>query len=105
MDLMVVRGSDVAATEAEILSELELRPEANRLRAAVEALFQVVEVLWWDSNAARAYGRLRARLKMAGKGLAGMDFLVASHALAAEATLVSHDKAFQQLVPSLRVVN
>ena len=92
-------------TEAEILFGLELRPEAARLRVAVDGLFQAVEVLPWDSNAAHVYGRLRAQLKTAGESLAGMDLLIASHALAAGATLVSHDKAFQQLVPFVPVVD
>lgn len=92
-------------TEAEILFGLELKPEAARLRASVEALFQAVDVRSWDSAAAQAYSRLRSRLKTAGKSLAEMDLLIASHALATGAVLVSHDKAFQHLTPFLTVVD
>jgi tRNA(fMet)-specific endonuclease VapC len=45
-------------TEAEILYGLAKRPEATRLRAAVEALLESVEILAWDSAAAAAYGAL-----------------------------------------------
>ena len=92
-------------TEAEILFGLELKPEAARLRAAVETLLQAVEIRSWDSAAAHAYGRLRGRLKTAGTSLAAMDLLIASHALAAGAVLVSHDKAFQHVTPFLTVVD
>lgn len=92
-------------TEAEILFGLELKPNAVRLRTEVEALFQTIEIRPWDSKAAYAYGRLRAQLKLAGKGLSEMDLLIASHALATGATLVSHDKAFQHAVPWLTVVD
>jgi tRNA(fMet)-specific endonuclease VapC len=93
-----------AVTEAEILFGLELKPEAARLRASVERLFQAVEIRAWDSAAA-AYGRLRARLKTTGKPLAEMDLLIASHALATGAVLVSHDNAFQNVTPFLTVAD
>ncbi len=92
-------------TEAEILFGLESKPEATRLRASVETLFDAVEIRSWDSAAAQAYGRLRSRLKTAGKSLAVMDLLIASHALSTGAVLVSHDKAFQHVTPFLTVVD
>lgn len=92
-------------TEAEILYGLELRPEAARLRAAVSRLFESLEVRTWDSAAARAYATLRAKLKTAGKTLAEMDLMIAAHALAEDAVLVSHDRAFLQVAPFMRVVD
>lgn len=90
-------------TEAEILYGLEKRPGATRLRAAVEALLASVEILAWDSEAAMAYGTLRARLTAAGKSLSAMDMLIAAHAVATDAILVTRDAAFLQ-VDSLRPV-
>ena len=94
-----------AVTEAEIPCGLELKPEASRLRASAERLFEAVEIRSWDSSAARAYARLRARLKITGKALREMDLLIASHALAEGAVLVSHDNAFQHVTPFLTVVD
>jgi len=94
-----------AVTEAEILYGLELKPEARRLRASVERLFKVIEVQAWDSAAALAYSRLRSRLRAAGKTLSGMDLMIAAHALAMEAILVTHDNAFQNVLPYLAVVD
>lgn len=92
-----------AISEAEMLYGLARRPEATRLRSAIEAFFDTVKVLAWDSEAARAYGSLRASLTAAGKSLANMDLLIAAHAVAMDAILVTSDKAFLQ-VEALRPV-
>ncbi len=94
-----------AITEAEALFGLAKRPEATRLRANFDRFFAAVELLPWDSTVARAYGALRAELSATGKSLALMDLLIASHAIAAGATLVTHDKAFLHASSSLKVVD
>lgn len=94
-----------AITQAEILFGLESKPAALRLRESVEELFGTLQILSWDSHAAHAYGRLRARLAPAGKPLSALDMLIAAHAVSANAVLVTHDKAFLQLHASLDVVD
>lgn len=68
-----------------------------RLARAVGAFLLRVEILPWDSAAAR-YGALRATLEAAGPPLGDLDTLIAAHALAADAVLVSGDKAFGRAV-------
>ncbi len=92
-------------TEAEILFGLEYKPEARRLRAAVERFFGAIEVLAWDRQAARAYGLLRNQLRQAGITLADADLFIAAHAVSLGAVLVSHDKAFQHVSPFVSVVD
>ena len=94
-----------AITEAEIRFSLERRPEATRLRSIFEEFFASVQILPWDSRVARAYGKLRSGISAEGKNLALMDLLIASHAIAAGAVLVSHDNAFKQLAPLLTTVD
>jgi tRNA(fMet)-specific endonuclease VapC len=94
-----------AVTEAEIRYGLALKPEAVRLRDAVERLLQAVEIRAWDSAAARAYSTLRARLRREGKSLSAMDLLIAAQASAMNAILVSHDKAFQVAAPFIDVAD
>ena len=89
-------------TEGEMLFGLARRPEAKRLHAAVREFLRRVEVLAWDSLAAEHYGLLRAHLHQQGKLLAPLDLLIASHALAVDAVLVTNDQAFHQ-VPDLRL--
>jgi len=84
-------------TEAEILYGLARKPEATRLRAAIETLFSAIAILPWDSISARAYATVRARLSAAGRALSPMDMLIAAQAVAVDATLVTSDKAFGQV--------
>jgi len=91
-------------TEAELLFGLARRPQATRLRAVSQELFGVVEILPWDSAAAHAYSKLRLRLTQMGKALSANDTLIAAHALATGAILVTRDTAFAQ-IDSLETIN
>ena len=94
-----------AITQGEILFGLARKPEALRLRAAVEAFLSAVQILPWDLFVAPAYGKLRASLGSAGKSLSGLDMLIAGHAFALGATLVSHDGDFAQANALVQVVD
>jgi tRNA(fMet)-specific endonuclease VapC len=84
-----------AMTEAEVRYGLAKKSGAVRLSEAVEEFLAAVEILPWDSDAARAYGAMRAAMSAAGKTLSAMDMLIAAHAASVEATLVTSDKAFR----------
>jgi len=86
-----------AITEAELLRGVLKKPEATMLSKLINAFLLRVDVLPWDSEVAAAYARLRTLCEKEGKSLANMDMLIASHAVAVNATLVSNDKAFYQL--------
>jgi len=95
-----IKHSNIAIsviTEAEMLYGLARKPEATRLRFAVESLFDTVSILPWDSSAAHAYGTLRARMSNAGKTLSTMDMLIAAHAISTDAILVTSGKTFSQV--------
>ncbi|MEQ9330184.1 type II toxin-antitoxin system VapC family toxin [Thalassobaculum sp.] len=91
-----------AVTEGELLFGLARRPGAVRLRATVMELVKRVDTLAWDSAAAERYGELRAELERLGRPLGPLDTMIAAHALAADAVLISNDRAFAQ-APGLRV--
>ena len=61
------------------------------------------ESLPWDSTAANVYGDLRARLAENGQLLGSVDLLIAAHAIALDAVVVTHDQAFRRLSPMCRV--
>jgi tRNA(fMet)-specific endonuclease VapC len=92
-------------THAEILFGLEKKPEASRIRASFEDLSELVQILPWGLPEARAYARLRAWLRLAGKSLSMMDMLIAAQAIASDAILVTRDGAFQHAVPLLQTEN
>jgi len=89
-------------TEAELRYGLARKLGATALHSAVHAFLLHVQSLPWDSEAATRYGELRAALEADGQPMGNMDTLIAAHALAAGATLVSNDRAFKR-VAGLRV--
>ncbi|TWB58551.1 type II toxin-antitoxin system VapC family toxin [Nitrospirillum viridazoti] len=91
-----------AITEGELLFGLARRPEAVRLGAGVRELLLRVDVLPWDSHVAEVYGVLRSHMAGSGRSLAPLDMLIAAHARAVDAVLVTNDQAFRQ-VPNLAI--
>ena len=89
-------------TEAELLYGGARRPDARGLYRAIEEFLLRVDVLPWGRDAARSFSVLRAASASKGITLGAMDLLIAAHALAISATLVSSDKAFR-LVEQLPV--
>ena len=87
----------LAVTEAELLFGAARKPEAARLKVAVKEFLLRVEALLWDSKAARYYADVRATLERDGKPLGNLDMMIAAHAVAVEAILVTSDRAFRRL--------
>jgi tRNA(fMet)-specific endonuclease VapC len=86
-----------AITAGELLYGLAKRPDAVRLRTSVIELLRRVDVLPWDFSPAERYGMVRAALETAGKPLGSLDMLIAAHALATGAVLVTNDRAFDRI--------
>jgi tRNA(fMet)-specific endonuclease VapC len=84
-------------TQGELVYGLARRPQASALRTAVRELLARLEVLPWDSSAAEHYGALRASLERHGAPLGNLDTLIAGHALAIGAVLVTNDQAFSRV--------
>jgi tRNA(fMet)-specific endonuclease VapC len=89
-------------TEAELLYGVAKRPEARKLRAAIDAFLAAIEVLAWSSASARRYATIRAELERRGKPLGALDLFIAAHAVEHDAVLVTNDRAFGG-VPGLRL--
>ncbi len=81
-------------TQAEMLYGLAKRHSPVGLTQRVEAFLIRVHVLPWTTDVARRYADLRAEIERGGISLAAMDMMIAAHALALNATLVTHDRAF-----------
>lgn len=92
-------------TEAEIRYGLVKRSLKQETRDRIERFLDTIDILPWDSDAARIYGVTRARLEVAGRPLDNMDLLIGSHAVAAEAVLVTNDRVFRNVGNLLKTVN
>ena len=86
-----------AVTHGELVYGLARRPEASALRTAVREFLVRLDVLAWDSAASERYGALRALLERLGIPLRNLDTLIAGHALATGAVLVTNDQAFRRV--------
>jgi tRNA(fMet)-specific endonuclease VapC len=84
-------------TEAELLFGVARKPEAAKLKMAVEEFLLRVEILPWTSETARQYAQIRAYLEHAGEPIGNMDLMIAAQALTAEALLVTSDRVFRRV--------
>jgi tRNA(fMet)-specific endonuclease VapC len=91
-----------AVTEGELLYGLAKRGHPASLSERVRQFLLRVDVLDWDRDAAAAYGDLRTSCERSGVSLSPFDMMIAAHAVAADAVLISRDKAFAQVPPPLR---
>ena len=106
--LMAVPMRDVyvsAVTQAELLYGVAKRGHPVGLGTRVREFLIRVTVLPWEQQAAAVYGDLRASCETVGVTLAPLDLMIAAHAKAAGATLVTRDRAFAFVPTGLLLEN
>jgi tRNA(fMet)-specific endonuclease VapC len=84
-------------TEAELRYGVAKRCHPQGLSSRVQAFLIRVDVLPWTQDVARVYADLRAACEAAGVTLAPMDMMIAAHAKASGAVLVSRDQVFSRI--------
>jgi len=94
-----------AVTRSELQYGVALKPEATRLARCVEAFLQATTTAPWDQAAADAHGRLRAQLRRAGTPIGDFDEMIAAHALALGAALVTDNTRHFRMVEGLPLEN
>ena len=77
--------------------------QAERNSLKLERFLAVFEVAPFDDEASRRYGVVRAFLKARGTPIGPLDTLIAGHALALQATVVTNNVAEFIRVPGLNV--
>lgn len=87
-------------TRAELQFGLKRLPPDHRLHLAVREFLKLVRVLPWDSDSADLYAELRHRLEGSGQPIGDFDMMIAAHALAAGATLVTNNQRHFQRLPA-----
>ena len=86
-----------SVTLAEIEYGIQRRGSPTKLRNALTQVMLHMDILPWDASAATCYGELCSSLEAQGINLSDFDMMIAAHAVALKATLVSRDKAFAHL--------
>jgi tRNA(fMet)-specific endonuclease VapC len=86
-----------SVTLAELEYGLHRRGQPIRLRNALTQLLLRIDVLPWDERVATCYGALCSSLESQGVKLSDFDMMIAAHAVAVDAILVSRDKAFARV--------
>lgn len=86
-----------SVTLAELEYGLHRKGQPIRLRNALTQVLLRMDVLPWDQDVAICYGEFCATLEAQGINLSDFDMMIAAHAVAVNAILVSRDKAFAQV--------
>jgi tRNA(fMet)-specific endonuclease VapC len=86
-----------AVTEGELRYGTARRPDAARLRTIVDEFLLRMTILPWDSEAAQHYGQIRTALEREGQPMGNLDMMIAAHALALGAVLVTNDQALARI--------
>lgn len=107
-DRIATLGSDTMCIS--IITAAELRygcakKGSPRLLAQVETILGSIEILPFDVPADAEYGGIRAELEAAGKPIGPNDLLIAAHAYAAGAILVTANVGEFERVRGLHVEN
>lgn len=101
-------AGDIAALSVVTAFELEigaLRAQGRGYSEAVRKFLEAFPVLPLEDSARDAYGRLRTSLERQGERIGAHDMLIAAHALALGATLVTNNEKEFRRVKGLKIEN
>ncbi len=94
-----------AITVAEILVGLEALPSNDIRQLAARNYLGQINVIPWDETAAPMFASIQYYLKTTGQRIGEMDVLIAAHAMALGATLVTGNVRHHGRVPGLEIVD
>lgn len=95
-----------AVTQSELLYGARLRMDKPALMTAIRDFLDRVSVEPWGPDAASHHAEIRALAKATGRAAGAFDIMIAAHARALAAILVTSDKAIANLnIPGLQLAN
>ena len=92
-------------TRGELLFGVQLKPSATRLARVIDQFLARLPSLAWDDAAASHFASLAAALQLAGSPIGRMDAMIAGHARALGAVLVTNNTRHFARVANLQVEN
>lgn len=99
------RGVAISVVTAFELEVGALRSQGKHYSEAVRLFIAELPVLPLEDSARAAYGQLRTALERRGEVIGAYDMLIAAHALALDATLVTNNEREFKRVKGLKVEN
>lgn len=90
---------------AELWYGIRLSGMRKHNEVALNEFLEYVIVLDWPEEAAPEYGRIRAQLKKKGTPIGANDLLIAAHALALDAVLVTDNIREFRRIQNLKIEN
>lgn len=78
-------------TAGELFSGAHKSSRVEENLQAANLLLSGLEILAFDVEAARAYGLVRSRLERTGRRIGELDMLIAGHAIASDAVLITNN--------------
>jgi tRNA(fMet)-specific endonuclease VapC len=103
MEIGTVGISSITLSELEYGVARSTKPQQNKL--ALAHFLAPLEIMPFDDQAAAQYGPIRALLESNGTPIGPLDTLIASHALALDAIIVTNNIREFARVPKLVIEN
>lgn len=89
----------------ELYTGIAKSTQPQKRRKQLQALSEVVQILPFDDNCARAAADIRTRLEKKGQPIGPIDTLIAGCALACQHTLVTHNQQEFKRVRGLKLAD
>lgn len=107
-DKLISIGEGQCAISSIVASELAYGvTKGNRVsnKPKLIGFLSLFDVIPFDQDCIWHYARLRDELQSAGKVIGALDMLIAAHALALDATLVTNNSKEFERIPNLKIEN
>ncbi|WP_050058047.1 type II toxin-antitoxin system VapC family toxin [Silvibacterium bohemicum] len=88
-----------AVVRAELIYGLRNLPSSHRLKIDVPFFLNAIRLLSWDEKCADFYADIRYQLKRSGQPIGELDMMIAAHAIAVGAVLVTNNVRHYQRIP------
>jgi tRNA(fMet)-specific endonuclease VapC len=92
-------------TLAELCYGVAKSAQQGKNAQALNEFIIPLEIVPFDEEAARLYGRIRASLEKSGKPIGSMDMLIAAHALSLGVLLATNNAREFSHIPALNILN
>lgn len=94
-----------SVTLAELMYGVEKSQSHEKNRAALEGFILPLDIMAFDDDSARHYGRIRSYLEKKGEPIGALDMMIAAHAQQLGMTLVTNNVKEFSRIPRLLIEN